>query len=138
MRKIRRKRVAIHARVSTSDQHVENQFLDLREMAVWRGFEVASEHSDKGISGTKARRPSLDAMTAHAGRGAFSVALVAASDRMARSTKNFLEIIDELNSLNIEFISAREAIATSGRWADVRDHHRFERRTGTEAYSGTH
>ncbi len=47
-------------------------------------------------------------------RGEFSVVLVAAFDRIARSTKNFLEIADELNSVNIEFVSAREAIDTSG------------------------
>lgn len=114
MSEIRTKRVAIYARVSTSDQHVENQFLDLRKMAAQRGFEVVREFSDKGISGTKAKRPGLDAMMADARRGEFSVVLVAAFDRIARSTRNFLEIVDELNSLNIEFISAREAIDTSG------------------------
>ena len=40
--------------------------------------------------------------------------LVAAFDRIARSTKNFLEFVDELQSLQIEFISAREAIDTTG------------------------
>ena len=40
--------------------------------------------------------------------------LVAAFDRIARSTKNFLEIVDELQNLQIEFISAREAIDTTG------------------------
>lgn len=35
-------------------------------------------------------------------------------DRIARSTRNFLEIVDELSSANIEFISAREAMDTSG------------------------
>ena len=40
--------------------------------------------------------------------------LVAAFDRVARSTKNFLEIVDELTALEIEFISAREAIDTTG------------------------
>ena len=48
-------------------------------------------------------------MMADARRGEFSVVLVAAFDRIARSTKNFLEIVDELGSVNIEFISAREA-----------------------------
>jgi DNA invertase Pin-like site-specific DNA recombinase len=42
------------------------------------------------------------------------VVLVAAFDRIARSTKNFLEIVDELHEFGIEFISAREAIDTSG------------------------
>jgi DNA invertase Pin-like site-specific DNA recombinase len=53
-------------------------------------------------------------MMADARRGEFCVVLVAAFDRIARSTKNFLEIVDELNELGIEFISAREAIDTSG------------------------
>jgi DNA invertase Pin-like site-specific DNA recombinase len=53
-------------------------------------------------------------MMTDARRGEFSVLLVAAFDRVARSTKNFLEIVDELNDVGIEFISAREAIDTSG------------------------
>jgi Resolvase, N terminal domain len=35
-------------------------------------------------------------------------------DRVARSTKNFLEIVDELNDFRIDFVSAREGIDTSG------------------------
>jgi DNA invertase Pin-like site-specific DNA recombinase len=33
---------------------------------------------------------------------------------MARSTKNFLEIIDELTSVDVTFLSARECIDSSG------------------------
>ncbi|MGO9516005.1 MAG: recombinase family protein [Candidatus Korobacteraceae bacterium] len=108
------KRAAIYARVSTPDQHLENQILDLRKLAAQRGFEVSREYCDRGISGSKARRPGLDAMMADARRGEFSVILVAAFDRIARSTKEFLQIVDELHELGIEFISAREAIDTSG------------------------
>jgi DNA invertase Pin-like site-specific DNA recombinase len=107
------KRVALYARVSTADQYVENQFLDLRKLAAQRGFEVVREYCDQGISGSNASRPGLDAMLADARRGEFSVLMVAAFDRVARSTKNFLEIVDELHDLGIEFISAREAIDTS-------------------------
>jgi DNA invertase Pin-like site-specific DNA recombinase len=108
------KRAAIYARVSTPDQHQENQLLDLRKLAAQRGFEVVREYSDRGISGSKARRPGLDSLLADARRGEFSVVLIAAFDRIARSTKNFLEIVDELQELGIQFISAREAIDTSG------------------------
>ena len=108
------KRAAIYARVSTPDQHLENQILDLRKLAAQRGFEVVREYTDNGISGSKAKRPGLDSMMADARRGEFSVVLVAAFDRIARSTKNFLEVVDELSSLRIEFVSAREAIDTSG------------------------
>jgi DNA invertase Pin-like site-specific DNA recombinase len=108
------KNAAIYARVSTADQHLETQLYDLRKLAANRGFEVSREYCDRGISGSKARRPALDSMMADGRRGEFSVVLVAAFDRIARSTKNFLEIVDELNELEIEFISAREAIDTSG------------------------
>jgi DNA invertase Pin-like site-specific DNA recombinase len=108
------KKAAIYARVSTPDQHVETQLYDLRKLAGQRGFEVVREYCDRGVSGSKTRRPGLDAMMTDARRGEFSVLLVAAFDRIARSTKNFLEIVDELNSASIEFVSAREAIDTSG------------------------
>jgi len=108
------KKVAIYARISTPDQHLENQILDLRKLAEQKGMEVVREFCDRGISGSKAKRPGLDAMMADARRGEFSVVLVAAFDRIARSTKDFLGIVDELHELDIEFISAREAIDTSG------------------------
>ena len=107
------KKAAIYARVSTPDQHLENQILDLRKLAAQQGFEVSREYCDRGISGSKAKRPGLDAMIADARRGEFSVVLVAAFDRIARSTKNFLEIVDELNDLGVEFLSAREAVDSS-------------------------
>jgi DNA invertase Pin-like site-specific DNA recombinase len=108
------KKASLYCRVSSPEQHVETQLYDLRKLAAQRGFEVVREYCDRGFSGSKARRPGLDAMMADARRGEFSVVLVAAFDRIARSTKNFLEIVDELNSVNIEFVSAREAIDTSG------------------------
>ena len=106
------KKAAIYVRVSTPDQHVESQLYDLRELAAQRGFEVVHEYEDRGVCGKKARRPGLDALMADARRKKFSVVLVAAFDRIARSTRNFLQIIDELDSMEIEFISRREGVAT--------------------------
>jgi DNA invertase Pin-like site-specific DNA recombinase len=107
------KRVALYTRVSTLDQHPETQLLDLRQMAGQRGFEIVAEFSDT-ISGTKARRPGLDQMMREARRGRFDVVLVWASDRIARSVKHFLDVLDELNHLGIEFASFREQIDTGG------------------------
>jgi DNA invertase Pin-like site-specific DNA recombinase len=106
------KKAAIYVRVSTPDQHVESQLYDLRELAAQRGFEVAHEYEDRGVCGKKARRPGLDALMADARRKKFGVVLVAAFDRIARSTRNFLQVVDELDSLGIEFISRREGVAT--------------------------
>jgi DNA invertase Pin-like site-specific DNA recombinase len=108
------KNAAIYARVSTPDQHVETQLYDLRDLAAKRGYTVIREFEDRGVSGSKSKRVGLDAMLSSARRREFDVLLVAAFDRIARSTKNFLEIVDELNELGIEFVSAREAIDTSG------------------------
>jgi DNA invertase Pin-like site-specific DNA recombinase len=108
------KKAAIYARVSTPDQHIETQLCQLRELAAKRGFEVVGEYQDLGNSGTKARRPGLDALMTDARRRKFSVVLVASFDRIARSTRHFLQTLDELGSLGVEFISAREAIDTTG------------------------
>jgi DNA invertase Pin-like site-specific DNA recombinase len=107
------KRAALYMRVSTLDQHPETQLLDLRQMASQRGYEIIQEYTDK-ISGTKAKRPGLDQMMADARRGRFDVVLVWASDRIARSVKHFLDVLDELNRLNIEYVSFRENIDTGG------------------------
>lgn len=108
------KRCAIYARVSTPDQRIDNQLYDLRTFAEQRGFEVVAEFTDVGVSGGKARRPGLDAMLRDARKRKFAVLIVAAFDRVARSTKHFLAVIDELDSLGVEFVSRRENIATDG------------------------
>ena len=107
------KRAALYMRVSTLDQHPESQLHNLRQMAAQRGYEIVHEFTDK-ISGTKARRPGLDAMMADARRGRFYIVLVWASDRIARSVKHFLDVLDELNRLGIEYVSFRENIDTAG------------------------
>ena len=53
-------------------------------------------------------------MMSDARRGQFDVVLVWASDRIARSVKHFLDVLDELNRLKIEYVSFRENIDTGG------------------------
>lgn len=108
------KRVVLYCRVSTPDQKISNQLYDLRQFAAQRDLEVVAEYTDVGISGSKARRPGLDAMLRDARKRKFTVLIVSAFDRLARSTKHFLSVVDELDSLGIEFISRRENIATDG------------------------
>jgi len=107
------KRAALYMRVSTVDQHPETQLHDLRQMAGQRGYEIVHEYTDR-ISGAKAKRPGLDAMMADGRRGRFDVVLVWASDRIARSTKHFLDVLDELSRINVEYVSFRENIDTGG------------------------
>ena len=107
------KRAAIYTRVSCGDQHPETQLYDLRELAKQRRFEIVREYSDI-ISGAKSKRPGLDQLLTDARRHRFDIVFVAAFDRIARNVRHFLEVLDELNHLGIEFVSLRENIDTGG------------------------
>ena len=106
-------RVVLYLRTSTLDQHPETQLYDLRQLAAQRGYQIVREYTDQ-ISSAKARRPGLDQMLADARHGRFDVVMVWASDRIARSVKHFLDVLDELNRLNIEYVSFRENIDAAG------------------------
>ena len=108
------KRAALYLRVSTVDQHPETQGIELRRFAQERGYEIVQEYVDHGVSGTKVRRPALDQLLRDAHRHRFDVVLVWSCDRLARSTKHFLQVLDELNELGIQFPSQRETIDTEG------------------------
>jgi DNA invertase Pin-like site-specific DNA recombinase len=107
------KKCALYCRVSTGDQHPETQLYDLREMTKQRGYQIVREYTDI-ISGSKSKRPGLDQLMADARRHRFDILVVAAFDRIARNVRHFLEVLDELNQLNIQFISLRENIDTGG------------------------
>jgi len=107
------KRAALYLRVSTLDQHPETQLYDLRGLAAQRGFEIVHEYTDR-LSGSRPKRPGLDQLLVDARHGKFDIVLVWAFDRIARSVRHFLEVLDELNHLNIEFISFRENVDTGG------------------------
>ena len=108
------KRAALYCRVSTVDQHPENQLREIRQFASYRGLQIVGEYTDHGFSGARARRPELDRMMEDARRHKFDVVVVWACDRLARSTKHLLQVLDELNGFGVQFLSQREAIDTEG------------------------
>ena len=61
-------RITLYARVSTDDQHVENQMQELRGYVAARGWATSVEFTDIGVSGAKSRRPALDRLVLAAGR----------------------------------------------------------------------
>ena len=70
-------RCVIYGRISTPDQHLDTQLYPLRELAARRGFEIVQEYTDT-VSGSKSRRPGLDALLADAHRRKFGVVLIVA------------------------------------------------------------
>jgi len=106
-------RVAIYARVSTSDQSTESQLLDLRRYTRERGWDIFKEYVDEGISGTKDSRPALNELMNDAKKRRFDVVLVWRFDRFARSTKHLILALEEFKNLGIDFVSYQENIDTN-------------------------
>jgi DNA invertase Pin-like site-specific DNA recombinase len=106
-------KAAIYTRVSTQDQHPEMQQQELVEYIKRRGWNLYKEYSDKGISGTKERRPALDALLEDCRRKKVDVVVVWKFDRFARSLKQLLNALELFRTLGIGFVSCTEAIDTS-------------------------
>jgi len=92
-------------------QRPEIQEERLRALCNQRGWQVVGVYCDRA-SGRKEARPELNRLMQDARRGLFDVVVVAAFDRFARSTKHLVTALDEFRSLNIQFVSLREAIDT--------------------------
>ncbi len=103
-------RVAIYARVSTVDQEPENQLAELRRYIDARQWAVYQEFIDRGVSGSKDRRPELDRMLTDAKRRRFDVLLCWRLDRLGRSLKHLVTLLDDLQSLGVSFVSLGEGI----------------------------
>jgi len=107
------KRVAIYARVSTTEQSTESQLLDLRRYVADRGWQTLREYVDEGVSGTKDSRPALNQLMNDAKKRRFDVILVWRFDRFARSTRHLINALEEFKNLKIDFVSYQENIDTS-------------------------
>jgi DNA invertase Pin-like site-specific DNA recombinase len=103
-------RVAIYTRVSTSQQTVENQRIELARYVQARNWTVVAEYRDEGVSGSSTHRPGLDALMEDARRQKFQAVCVAKLDRFGRSLKDLVLTLEELQSLGIAFVSLGEGL----------------------------
>jgi DNA invertase Pin-like site-specific DNA recombinase len=107
-------RAALYARVSThAGQNPEMQLAELRTYCQRRGWEIAGEYVDAGISGAKERRPELDRLLADCRRRRADAVVVYRYDRFARSLRQLVNALCEFDALGIQFISLHEGVDTS-------------------------
>jgi DNA invertase Pin-like site-specific DNA recombinase len=106
---------AIYARVSTliHGQSTTNQTVPLQELADRRGFQVVQEYIDEGVSGVKDNRPALNKLVKDARQGKFKILLCYSIDRLGRSTKHLINLLDELSHYGVTPIFIRENIDLS-------------------------
>ena len=103
-------RVATYLRVSTVDQHVENQRREIAAFCLARGWDIQREYLDHGVSGAANRRAGLEELMRDARRRKFSAVVVAKLDRFGRSLKELVLLLEELDTLGITFVSIGEAL----------------------------
>src|SRR6185369_2822280 len=102
-------RAAIYVRVSTFDQEPENQLRELRTYIAARGW-TAVEYVDRGVSGSKDKRPALDELLVAAKRRRFDIVVCWRLDRLGRNLKHLITLLDELQALGVAFVSLAEGI----------------------------
>lgn len=107
-------RVGLYARVSThAGQNPEMQLAELRDYCQRRGWEVAGEYVDVGISGAKEKRPQLDRLQVDCRKRLLDAVLVYRYDRFARSLRQLVNALCEFDALRIQFVSLHEGVDTS-------------------------
>ncbi len=106
-------KAAIYGRVSTTAQDTNLQMREVRQFVQRRGWQIAEEYIDKGISGSKEKRPALDKLMSDAKRRRFDAVVVYRYDRFARSLRHLVNALEEFRALGIEFVSIHEGVDTS-------------------------
>src|ERR1017187_1666265 len=108
-------RAALYARISTLNhgQDPEVQLGELREYCQRRGFAIAHEYVDRGISGCREKRPALDKLIADCRKRLVDAVVVYRYDRFARSLRQLVNALEEFRPLGIDFISIHEGVDTS-------------------------
>lgn len=102
----------IYTRVSTTDQTVEPQLIELRRAANDRQLVVTHEITDT-ISGGTSTRPGLDRVKRLITEKQITVLLVAKLDRLARSLSGFCQMVDLMKSNGVALIIPGQGIDTS-------------------------
>jgi len=116
-------RAAIYVRVSTEEQSMEGYSLDaqisyLQDYCIAENWEIAEIYKDEGTSGRNTNRKQYIRMMKEVDN--WDVLLVMKMDRIHRNSRNFMNMMDDLNKKKKMFVSAMELLDTTnavGRFA---------------------
>lgn len=112
------KKVAIYARVSTTEQaeegfSIDEQLRTLKDFCEREGYEIYDEYVDRGISGKNiSGRPAIQRLLADVEMKKFDVVLVWKMNRLARKSVDLMNMVEKFNSKNIAFRSYTEKYET--------------------------
>jgi putative DNA-invertase from lambdoid prophage Rac len=101
-----KKRAAILLRVSTGEQHTENQVPDVERLLAARGFVEVARYVE--TVSTRKHRPEFKRMMDDARRGMFDVLVIWALDRLGRDTIGNMLAVRDLDAIGVQLVSAKE------------------------------
>jgi len=107
------RRAALYARVSTPDQDSGLQVVELRTVAALRGWTIMEEFVDHGVSGSKDRRPRLDALLAAARTGQVDVVMFTALDRLGRSLPHLIDLFAKFKDWKVDVVATKQPVDTT-------------------------
>lgn len=113
------RKVAIYARVSTTNQAEEGYSIDgqidsLEKYCEAMGWDVYNKYIDAGFSGGSLKRPEMANLINDVKKGLFDTVLVYKLDRLSRNVRDTLYLIKDVFNINkIDFVSIQENIDTS-------------------------
>lgn len=108
------KKVVIYSRVSTSHQDVTKQQEELTALCQRAGWEIVGDYSEK-VSGRKSveDRPVLKQLMRDARQRRFDQVVVWSVDRLGRSMRDLVVLLEELNTAGIDIYAYKQDIDTS-------------------------
>ena len=83
------------------------------EYAARRGWAMAGEYIDAGVSGSKESRPQLNALMKAAKQRRFDAVLVWKLDRFGRSLRHLVTALADLHAVGVAFVSFKEGLDLS-------------------------
>lgn len=105
-------KIVTYTRVSTNDkgQNPEVQIAELKRYCLSRDWPIEEEIVDHGFSGGTDQRPGLKHLMSLVRADKVDIVVVTKLDRMARSLKHLIAILDEFTSRNVLFVSIGDQI----------------------------
>jgi site-specific DNA recombinase len=109
---------AVYVRVSTNEQADAGQGLEVQRQqgrGMIKGWREPLVYEDAGISGTLGapHRPALARLLRDVQEGKVSVVIVGALDRLGRSTRIILDLVDTIEKGGADLVSCRESLDTT-------------------------
>jgi DNA invertase Pin-like site-specific DNA recombinase len=115
------RKVAIYTSVSTLDQIIDNQLIELRDCCSKMGWEITKEYADEGLSGTlsSGKRPALNSLIKDAYRKKFDSVVCWDISRLGRSMKELILFLSDMKDRDIGICSVRQGFDTSTSMGEI-------------------